>query len=339
MTKKTEKREDKVKNTKTGVEKEKNRRGKKILGVFLGILIILGVGGVLGYKFSTRTKVTTEIIEIAEDEEGFSDYFKEYVANRAEVDNLFTYTFRDLTNEEILDKLSEIKEGLGKVSRGMNEVDGDSEYAEMAEIMKSDATKLLSTIRELRAVMVKEYGSDGDKQLAFMERAQMGENELRSQLYLSRAAFTKETGGLSSKGIVILQGEILAEVGGGVMNVFLGDFEDGVTGVTTDDFAETAKTIEANKMFGLVNEDLVKIGTGVKNELEIGKINIINVQIAEKKATITRMKMSLAGKATWNFKQELEEQGFLGLVKADEGTISERLTETILKLKEKKMER
>ncbi|MBQ7802295.1 hypothetical protein IJ380_00280 [Candidatus Saccharibacteria bacterium] len=307
------------------VEKKTKKKTGKILGILFAVLVVLGGAGYFGYQYLTRTTKTTETVEMPEDARVFSNFFKEYLADRIQVTNLFEYRFRELSNAEILDELTELKDGLSKVSRGMNGFGEDSEYAEIVEILKNDATIYLRLIRELRGVMTVEFADEADRQLEFIKLTEKSSEELRSGLYLSRAAFGEETSGIGMEGILIFEGTALVEVGGGVMNVFVGDVEENVTALTSGDFSGAVKTIDAKKLFGYANSRLIKIGEGVKNELEIGKIKRISVAFEAGEVEVKRESIFSAGKNTWDFSGENEIKGVL---KVEENGMSALLLES-----------
>ena len=198
----------------------------------------------------TKTTVVTETVKLADDARGFSNYFKEYLTDRVEAEELFSYMFREIDNEKILNKLTELKDGFSKVSRGVAGNYTKSEYKEMAEVMKADADAYLAMVRELRAIMTESYAEEGDRQLAFMRKVEEMSGSLRSAVYIARAAFGEVVSGFSSKGVLAFDGSAMVEVGGGVANVFLGDAENAVVAVSTDDLDGTVKAIDAKKLYG-----------------------------------------------------------------------------------------
>ena len=133
--KQPEKKEEKPEKKEKEEKEEKPKKSKKGLVIFLVALVIL-VGGAFAAKMIlTKTSVATETVKLADDARGFSNYFKEYLTDRAEAEQLFSYSFRELKNEEILNKLTELKDGFSKVSRGVAGNYGKSEDKELAEVM------------------------------------------------------------------------------------------------------------------------------------------------------------------------------------------------------------
>lgn len=324
---KNEKKKEKVKKP---VEEPEKKAGKKkgkagkVIAIVAGILVVLGAGGYFLKGYLTRTVAETETVAVAEDMKEFSGFYKEYVLNRLKITELGSYTFRTLSKEEILSQLSALKDGFSRISRGMNDVHEGSEYKEMAEILKNDATVFLKEIRELRAVMTEEFGNEADRQAKFMTIVSENENMLRSGIYLSPSAFEEGRGGLASEGVMIFRGEGITEVGGGVMNIFVGDVEKGAVAVVASDFSETVRTIRAEKLFGWTGGSLVKIGTGVKAEIEVGKLNEIKAEVKGGEATVARRKVDLRFKTTWDLTEELgSEAGVVGEKKSSEKLISE----------------
>ena len=318
-------------------EKEKKeKKSKKGLVIFLVVLAVL-IGGAFAAKvFLTRTTVKTETVKLADDARGFSNYFKEYLADRAEAEELLSFSFRELTNEQILDKLAELKDGFSKVSRGMSGNYNKSEYKEMAEVMKADADAYLSMVRELRAIMTGAYSNDGDRQLAFMRKVEEMSESLRSAVYIARTAFTEDVSGFSSKGVLAFNGNAMVEVGGGVANIFLGDTENVVVAVSTDDLDGTVKAIEAKKLYGYTSARVVEIGESLKGELESGWFKWMKAEVGSKEANIETTRISMVMKNMWSMDEELKAQGIKGLVETETKSIAERLNEFLSGLKGKK---
>ncbi|MBQ3274951.1 hypothetical protein IJH46_00820 [Candidatus Saccharibacteria bacterium] len=336
MAKKTQKKVEKKKPIE-GKEPKEPKEKQKHSGAVIGILVVLilvlaGAGGYFYYQ-KTKTVETTETVEVSDEARNFSNLFKEYLADRIDAQNLYSFTFRNLSNTEILDKLTELKDGFSKVSRGMNNYDEESEYAEIAAILKNDATVYLKSIRELRAVMTATYEDEADRQVQFIKVVEGSDENLRSGLYLSRAAFGEETEGIGKEGILIFEGMGLAEVGGGVMNIFVGDLDANVTAVTTGDFQETVRKIDSEKLYGFVNSRLVRFGKGILDELEVGKLETAKVTLGTGDAEVYRKKVSILGKSTWDFR---DENAITGLIKVEEKGMSEILAETAEGIRGKK---
>lgn len=312
-------------------EGKKPEEKKRKIGVFVAIIlgIVLAVLGVVfGVKaVAGRTIVEeTEAIQ-AEKSEEFLKYFRGFVGSRLRAANLFGYSFREKSNEEILGELGELKDGFSMVSRGVAEELKGTEFVEIGEIMEHDATLYLKTVRELRAVMTKEFSNEADRQAEFLKLAQASDEAFRSEIYVAEAAFEEGTGGLGGKAVTIFQGEMVMEVGGGVMNVFVGDFERGVTAVTGDDFSSgEVKTIRGEKEFLVGGGEIYKIGEGVKNELVEGKLNVVEIK-KEGEAKVVRRKIGLAGKTTWSLVEELKAEGTEGLVLEGERESQSRVLE------------
>ena len=253
--------EEKVEKKEEKAEKpeKKEKKSKKGLVIFLVALVVI-VGGLFAAKVVlTKTTVTTETVKLAEDARGFSNYFKEYLTDRVEAEELMGYEFRNMNSEEILRELSSLKDGFSKVSRGVGSYK-TGEYKELAEVMEADAATYLSAMRELRAIMTASYAEEGDRQLAFMRKVEEVTPELRSALYLATAAYEEDVSGFSSKSVLVFEGTVMMEAGGGVANIFLGDFADLVVAVSSDDMDETVKPIDAKKLYGSVGSRVVEIG-------------------------------------------------------------------------------
>lgn len=337
--KKTEAKETERASTAKKAEPEKEKKKSKaglVIGIIAGVAV-LAVGGFFGVKtYFAKTTETVESVEISEDTRSFSGFFKEYLADRVAADNLFGYQFRELTSAETLDKLTELKDGFSKVSRGMNGFE-EGEFKELAAVMKSDATEYLALVRTLRAVETGEYASEADRQVAFIKAVDEGQENLRSKLYISRSAFVDDPGGLGNRSILIFKGTALAEVGGGVMNIFVGNIENNIVALTGEDFESGAvKAIAAEKLYGFVNTRVVKFGMGVKNELEKDKLTAVNIELGTSDAKVTRKKVGLFGKTVWKLEEVTEEYGAEALVLRESRGMSQILTETEVAIRGKK---
>lgn len=327
-----EKKEEKGKKEK----EKKEKKSKKGLIIFLVALVVI-VGGLFAAKMIlTKTTVVTETVKLADDARGFSNYFKEYLTDRVEAEELFSYTFRELDNEKILNKLTELKDGFSKVSRGVAGNYTKSEYKEMAEVMKADADAYLAMVRELRAIMTESYAEEGDRQLAFMRKVEEMSGSLRSAVYIARAAFGEDVSGFSSKGVLVFDGSAMVEVGGGVANVFLGDAENAVVAVSTDDLDGTVKAIDAKKLYGYVGSRVVKIGESLKSELESGWFKQVKAEVGNTEVKVEKTKISMVMKNVWSMDEELKAQGVKGLVETEKKSVAERLNEFLSGLKGKK---
>ena len=327
-----EKKEEKGKKEK----EKKEKKSKKGLIIFLVALVVI-VGGLFAAKMIlTKTTVVTETVKLADDARGFSNYFKEYLTDRVEAEELFSYTFRELDNEKILNKLTELKDGFSKVSRGVAGNYTKSEDKEMAEVMKADADAYLAMVRELRAIMTESYAEEGDRQLAFMRKVEEMSGSLRSAVYIARAAFGEDVSGFSSKGVLVFDGSAMVEVGGGVANVFLGDAENAVVAVSTDDLDGTVKAIDAKKLYGYVGSRVVKIGESLKSELESGWFKQVKAEVGNTEVKVEKTKISMVMKNVWSMDEELKAQGVKGLVETEKKSVAERLNEFLSGLKGKK---
>ncbi len=318
-------------------EEKPKKKGGKVFLVVLLILLILGGGGFAVKTILTRTTVTTETVKLADDARGFSNYFKEYLLDRVKAERLFSYSFRSLSNEEILNELTELKDGFSKVSRGVNGAYRNSEYKELAEVMENDSSIYLTAVRELRTVMTDgAYGDNGDRQLAFMRKVEETTKELRSALYTAGEAFTEDVSGLSSKGVILFEGVVLAEVGGGVMNILVGDGSVPVTAVTTNDMEGTVKTIDAKGLYGYVGSRVVKLGEGIAAMLDEGWVKHIKAEVKTSEAVLTTTKVSLVMKNVWGMDEELKAQGIEGLVNTEKITVEEQLDKVVKGIEGKK---
>lgn len=291
-------------------EQKKKGKGKIFLIIFLVVLAIFG-GGVALEKYLTRTTETFSTVEMAADARSFSGFFKDYLVNRIGIKSLTAYEFREMENAEIVARLIELKEGFSKVSRGIEDRFTDSEYKAIAEILENDTAVFLKEIRELRGVMTREFEEEGDRQLEFIEKVKKYEAELRSGLYVSRAAYNAERSGLSAEGVMIFSGEAMVEVGGGVMNIFIGDVEKEAVAILETDLAETIRRINGEGLYGFSSSRLVKISDKIASEIETGWVREIKVTLGSGEAEVKRKRTSLFLKATWDFKGDSEIKGLL----------------------------
>ncbi|MBQ1528546.1 hypothetical protein IIZ77_02785 [Candidatus Saccharibacteria bacterium] len=317
-------------------EEPKKKKGGKVFLIILLILLVLGGGGFAVKTILTRTTVTTETVKMADDARGLSNYFKEYLLDRIKAERLFSYSFRNLSNDEILSELTVLKDGFAKVSRGVNSAYKNSEYKELADVMESDSTLYLAAVRELRTVMTGAYDNDGDRQLAFMRKVEETTKDLRSALYMSSSAFTEDVSGLSSKGVILFSGVALAEVGGGVMNILVGDLATPVVAVTTDDMDKTIKSIDAKGLYGYVGSRVVKLGDGLSATLDEGWVKNIKAEVKTSEAILTTTKISLVMKNVWGMDEELKGQGIKGLVNTEKKAMEEQLNEVVSRIEGKK---
>ena len=320
---KTEKAEKKKK-----VEK-KEKKSKKGLSVALIVAVVLVAGVLVAKTILTKTTVATETVKLSDDARGFANYFKEYLLGRVRAQKLFDYGFRNLSSAEILDELTDLNDEFSKVSRGVAGNYRSGEYKELAEVMASDSALYLTAVRELRTVMTSSYGEEADRQLAFMRKVEETTEGLRSALYVARAAFGGDVQGLSSKGVILFDGQAMVEVGEGVINILVGNLEAMVTAVTTDDIGTTVKAVEAQKLFGYVGSRVVKLGEGLTAELEPGWVKEIKAEVKLTDADLTTTKISTVMKNVWQMDEELKAQGIKGLVETEKRAMEEELNEVV----------
>lgn len=313
-------------------EKPKKKGLKKLL-VGLAVLVVLGGAGLAAKMFLTKTTVAVETVKLPDEARGFSNYFKEYLLNRVRAEKLFGYSFRNMTNEEILAELAELKDGFSKVSRGVAGSYKNSDYEEVAEVMASDSALYLTAVRELRTVMTDNYGEEGDRQLAFMRKVEETTEGLRSALYMARAAFGEDVSALSAKGVILFEGAAMVEVGGGVMNILVGDLATPVTAVTTDDMGGIVKLIEAQKLFGYAGTRLFEIDEGLGAMLEGGWVKDVKAEVGSSEVKLTTKKVSLVMKNVWGADEELRGEGIKGLVNTEKVAMEEQLNEVVKGLK------
>lgn len=296
-------------------EKEKSKKGWIVLAI---VVVLLVGGGFAAKKFLTKTTVDVETVEFADGVRGISNYFKEYLVDRVKAEELFKYSYKSLKENEVLDKLAELKDGFSKVVGGVSGNYRTGEYKEIAEVMSSDASVYLTAVRELRSIMTGSYSSEDKKQLAFAKKVDEVTEDLRSALYVSKAAFYGEVTGFSSKGALIFDGLVMVEVGGGVMNVVLGDFDEKIVAVSTGQIGEEVKLIDAVKLYGYASTRLVNIGASLNSELESGWVKHVKAEVGRAEVKLTRMRISTVMKNAKSMNEELITQGIKGLIGDEE---------------------
>ncbi|MBR3320093.1 hypothetical protein IKG20_02205, partial [Candidatus Saccharibacteria bacterium] len=311
---------------------KKNKKG--LIAILIAILVLVG-GGIAAKMILTKTSVTTETVKLPDDARGFSNYFKEYIVDRVEAEILFSNENENLGSEEILNKLSLLKDGFSKVSRGLASNYGKSEYKELATVMEADSNEYLSMIRETRAI-VTGYSDENERKIAFIKKVEEMSEKLRSAIYITRAAFYQDVAGLSSKGVFAFNGGVMVEAGGGVMNIFLGNFEDNVVAISSDTMSEKVKEVEAGTLFGYTSSRVIKIGEALSKEIEGGWFKGVKAEVGNLEVKLTTAKVSLVMTSLNGVEEELKSLGIKGLVEDEEKPEIERLTEALGGLKGKK---
>ena len=320
-TKKKEKKKEKE-------EKEEKSSKKGWVALVLALVVLLG-GGYVAKMFLTKTTVDTEKVKLADDARGISNYFKEYLLDRVKAEDLFKYNASKYTNEEVLTKLTDLKDGFSKVSRGVTGNYASSEYKELAEVMEADASMYLTAVRELRSIMTAGFSSEGERREAFTKKIEESTKELRSALYVATSAFDGDVPGFSSKGALIFDGPVIVEVGGGVMNILLGDFDEKLTAVSMDRIGEDVKLIDAAKLYGYASTRLVNLGVSLNGEMESGWVKYVEADVSRTEVELTKTRISTVMKNVWNMNEELEGQGIKGLIGAEEKAMADELNEVV----------
>lgn len=307
---------------------EETKKGKGWIALI--IVVVLLVGGAFAAKtILLKTSTKTETVKVSDDARGFSNYFKEYLADRIGIERIINTEYDKLNKNETLNELSDLKDGFSKVARGTSGNYVKSIYTEMATVMEKDASLCLTLVRELRSIL-----NDDDKK-AFNDKVAEAKEGLRSALYVARAAFKNDVAGLSSKGVVAFEGGAMIEAGGGVMNIFVGDFQNSVVAVSSD-MMEEAKSIEAEKLYGYNGVRVITIGDSMTSELESGWFKNIKLEVGSLEAKMTKTKVSFVLKSLNSVEDELKGMEIKGLVEKDEKTIDEQLTEAVAGIKGKK---
>lgn len=324
----SEKKKVEGKNIEGGKKKEKKGGKWKLALVFCLLIAVVAVGGFFLYKYLKREQVTTETVKIEADSKEFSGYFKTYLSDRLAFERLTEYGFREMSTEEILDELSDIKDGFSKASKGVDSYKG-SEFEGIAEIINNDVAVFTKTIRELRWIESGNYTDEADRQLDFMKASTADEESLRSALCLARGALGSESEGINGEAILIFEGDVMVEVGGGVMNILVGDLEQNVTAIGANDLNGIIRRINSDKLFGLYEGELIQIGKGLREEVETGKLTEIKVEKKQGEAEVITTRIPVIGESTWGLKTRLNEEGIKGLIEVGGGDIEKNLNETI----------
>ncbi|MBR3204630.1 hypothetical protein IKF81_03035 [Candidatus Saccharibacteria bacterium] len=294
-------------------EKKKNKIWIVVLIIFI-CLAVLGAGALVAKNLLMKPKISQETILVPEDTEVFSKVFREYLGARVGYAWLTRYGFREMSAEEILEELASEKEIFSKLSKEVGGNFEKSEFSEISGVISNDATIFLKVIRELRAAITGARGDEADQQLAFMNAATKNEGEFRSEVYLARGAYEEETKDISRDGILIFQGDAMVEVGGGVMNIFVGNFETNATATTMKDLSEVVKRIESKGLFGYEGGKLYKIGGGVREEIEAGKLVNLGIEKKGEETEVVRTVTPLLGESTWSLEEKLKERGVGGVL-------------------------
>lgn len=310
-------------------EAKEKKSGKGWIALIIALVLLVG-GAFAAKTILTKTSVKNETVKVSDDARGFSNYFKEYLIDRIEIEKIINTEFEKIDKSEVLGRLTSLKDGFSKVARGTSGNYAKSIYTQMATVMESDASMCLTFVRELRGILTDDDKATFDKKVAEIKEG------FRSALYVKRAAFTGEETGLSSKGVVAFEGGAMIEAGGGVMNIFVGNFQDGVVAVSSDDFDERVKAIDAEKLYGYNGVRVIEIGESLDSELESGWFKNIKLEIGSLEAKKTLTKVSLVLKSMSGVEEELRNMGIKGLVEKEEKTTNEYLTEAVAGLKGKK---
>ncbi|MBR5389376.1 hypothetical protein IK146_02345 [Candidatus Saccharibacteria bacterium] len=309
--------------------KEPKKKNAKTWIILLVLVILIGGGGFAAKTILTRTTVGEESAKLADDARGFSNYFKIYLTNRVRAEELLKYSFKELANEQIVAELSDLKEGFSKVLNGLSGNYGTSEYKELAEVLEADAQTYLTAVRELRSVMTSGFGSEDECRAAFAKKVEETTGELRSALYIATRAFDGDVAGFSSKSVLIFHGSVLVEVGGGVMNILLGDFDGLYVSISSVQMSENIKLIDAQKLYGYASTRLFRIGTSLNGILESGWLKDIRADVSRTDVKLTTTRISMVMKNVRGLDEELQEQGIKGLIDTSEVVESEQLNKVV----------
>ena len=221
-------------------EDEEPKKKSKWWVALIVVVLVLVAGAFAAKAILLKTSVKTDTIKVSDDARGFSNYFKEYLKDRIEAEKIINAEFEKLDEDATLKTLSSLKDGFSKVSRGMSGNYTKSVYTEAAEAMGSDSSLFLTAVRELRNIFTDD-DSDAVKKEAFDKKVAEIKEGLRSAVYVATGAFNGDVTGLSSKSVLSFEGGALVEAGGGVMNIFVGNFKDGIVAVSSDLVDEKVK--------------------------------------------------------------------------------------------------
>ena len=315
---------------------ESKKKSCKTWIVLLILIIVLGGGAFAAKTILTKTTIEEESSKLSDDARGFSNYFKTYLTNRVRAEELLKYGFKELTNEQIAVELSDLKEGFSKVLNGLSGNYGTSEYKELAEVLEADALTYLTAVRELKSVMASGFGSEDESRAAFGQKAEEATKDLRSALYIATRAFDGDVAGFSSKSVLIFHGSILVEVGGGVMNILLGDFDNLYVSVSNAQIGEAIKLIDAQKLYGYASTRLFRVGTSLNDTLESGWVKDVRADVSRTDVKLTTTRISMVMKNVWGLDEELQVQGIKGLVGTEEVVEDEQLNKVVKGLTGKK---
>ena len=293
------------------------------------ILVLLIGGGFFAKMYLTKTTVDTETVKLADDARGISNYFKEYLLDRLKAEDLFKYNFNNYSSEEILTKLAELKDGFSKVSRGVDGNYNSSEYNELAEVMAADASIYLVAVRELRSIMTSGFTNEDEQKAAFTQKVEETTKGLRSALYIATSAFDGDVSGFSSRGALIFNGPVIAEVGGGVMNILLGRFDEKLVAVSMDRLGDDVKLIDAARLYGYVSTRLVKLGSSLNDEMESGWVKYVKADVSRTEVQLAKTRVSTVMKNVWSMNEELERQGIKGLVETEKKSMTDEINEVV----------
>ena len=316
--------------------KQKSRRfGRFLLGVGLVVVIIGGVFGVIKWKLGgVRVEISTadesEVAAVRVNYLGKAEgsVLEEFCRYNLLAQDLLGGGFRELNAVEIAEGLNELKEGFSQVLKTATELDRTTDFAAVQEIILNDTANFLTEIRSLRQVMARTYENEADQQMDFLKVVSEENAEMRSAVYVSRYAFEGDETRIVRRSAVLAQGKLLVEVGGGVMNIMVGDYKQGVVGLSDEDYQENIKTLAGEDEFILLTTgELVRIGESVKGELVSGQATMLKVQeVTEcenkkqrgekcKEITVERTKVGLFGRSVFEVAELLEARGGGGLLK------------------------
>lgn len=302
--------------------KSEKKRGFKKIWIVLGVILVALGGGIFLNIQLKKPKLETEVVEIPEAGEEFFEVFRGYLISRLRYTKLTEDGFRKMTGEEISAELAEIREGFSKAGKEAGKFE-NTEFSRLSDVVLNDSTIFLRIIKEIRSEISGEFSDEADRQLKFIQTVQEKASEARSGVYLSGGAYQEDASGVSTDGILIGKFEAMIEVGEGVMNIFVGNAETGVVGLSSARFS-SIKRVEGKGLYVLIESgELIKIGEGTREEIEIGKLKEIEiVEGTEGKMTVNKNKRGIIGESTGSLSAKLEDWARAGVVyreSADEG--------------------
>jgi hypothetical protein len=135
---------------------------------------------------------------------------------------------------------------------------------------------------------------------------------------------------------MIFEGQVMAEVGGGVMNIVFGDYDEKLVAVSTGQMGEEIKLIDAAKLYGYTSTRLINIGTSLSSEMESGWVKHVKADVGRADVKLTRTRISTVMKNVKGMDEELKAQGINGLLGEEKQSEEDELSKVVKGLTGKK---